>query len=168
MKKPIIVIALLCAFGAASANPASTTVGEPSSLLEASARAERYREIVMLTKEAQDGNPSAQLALGKTYDPRFAKHESEADLRAASGWYLRAALQGSVEAQNELGQLYAETQNHVMAYAWLSIASKNRLEPKARKVFEDLARTLTPEQKADGIWFAQELTSKHPAVTRKE
>lgn len=54
-----------------------------------------------LLKQANDGDDSAQLRLGRAY-------ECEDDLFDAAVWYRRAADRGNAAAQNNLGALYAD------------------------------------------------------------
>lgn len=133
---------------------------------ELAAAAEWYKKAITLTEAAHGGAAVDQLALARHYDPRYAKPANVADARTATTWYLRAALQGSLAAQNALGELYAsEEGNPVMAYTWLSIAKKKRLDSSAKAALESVTARLTDEQKANGTWFANELINQHPAIT---
>jgi hypothetical protein len=56
----------------------------------------------------------------------------EQDYQAAFMWYLKAAKQGSGEAQNSLGAMYFEglgvERNLIEAYAWFKLAEQGEQE----------------------------------------
>jgi membrane associated rhomboid family serine protease len=109
---------------------------------------------------ARQGDPASQYMLGL----QFAKGEGlPKDLRAAIAWYRRAAQQGDVKAQRELGLLLAGhplgiPQNDVEAYQWLTVAGGDNTE--------QALRTLRPTMKESDIRKAEKLTAEFR--TRKQ
>jgi TonB family protein len=76
-------------------------------------------DIKKLLKEASDGDPNAQLAIGCTYEygiPGVIKDRAQ-----AINWYGKAA-ETLVPAQYFLGETYLRNFDFVQAYTWLSIA----------------------------------------------
>lgn len=62
-------------------------------------------DVEQLRREAEQGDPHAQVLLGITY--RTGKGVPQ-DLAEAAKWYLKAAEQGEVNAQRYLGYVYLE------------------------------------------------------------
>ena len=61
-----------------------------------------------LRREARRGQAQAQFALGKYYADHVSNPDREVGLhRQSLGWFLKAAIQGHVAAQYELGLIYA-------------------------------------------------------------
>ena len=92
---------------------------------------------------ARHGDPAAQGMLGL----QFANGEGlPKDLRAAIAWYRRAAQQGDVKAQRELGLLLAGhplgiPQNDVEAYQWLTVAGVDNTELALRILHSTMKET---------------------------
>jgi len=92
---------------------------------------------------ARQGDPAAQGML----DLQFANGEGlPKDLRAAIAWYRRAAQQGDVKAQRELGLLLAGhplgiPQNDVEAYQWLTVAGVDNTELALRILHSTMKET---------------------------
>lgn len=155
MKRSVILLSLLAGLsGALAATPTT--------------EADQFARVAALTTAEQGGDVAAQLALAKHYDPRQAPIEQpSSQLQTAITWYLRAALQGSVEAQTQLAELYAATgKNPVMAYVWFSIAQQRYLSDSAVEEFNRVTATMSPEQQAKGRRFASELLARHPGITQ--
>ena len=81
----------------------------------------------------------------------------EIDLRLALKWYQRSAEQDFASAQYQLGNMYYDGQgvieNHIKAYVWFSIASRERQESSDQKIQKQalaakksLATMMTPKQ----------------------
>lgn len=154
MKRSVILLTLLAGLGGAIA---ATPTPE----------SDQFTRVAALTTSAQGGDVAAQLALANHYDPRQAPAEPRtSQLQTAITWYLRAALQGSVEAQTQLAELYAAAgKNPVMAYAWFSIAQQHHLSDSAVAEFNRIKGTMSPEQQAKARRFASELLARHPSIT---
>jgi len=109
---------------------------------------------------ARHGDPAAQSMLGL----QFANGQGlPKDVRAAAAWYRRAAQQGDVKAQRELGLLLAGhpfgiPHNDVEAYQWLTVAGDDNTELALR--------TLRPMMKEADISKAQKLAAEFR--TRKQ
>lgn len=119
-----------------------------------------------LSSAAQAGDIVAQYNLGEYYDPRYGRSEEPKDIESAIAWYMRAAVQGSLQAQNQLAEAYAENNNLTMAYAWFSIAKQKRLSPSAQGSYDRLLKRIMESQKVEGERFANGIIEKHPSVTR--
>ncbi|MEZ0223479.1 MAG: tetratricopeptide repeat protein [Alphaproteobacteria bacterium] len=99
-------------------------------------------------KSAEKGNASGQYALGfLTETGRGVKRD---DTEAAK-WYVKAAKQGDTAAQYALADLYGRgagvQQNWQAAYFWSSLSAYTG-EDAPRKLAQDTAKHLTPEQVA--------------------
>jgi rhomboid protease GluP len=109
---------------------------------------------------ARHGDPAAQGMLGL----QFANGEGlPKDLRAAAAWYRRAAQQGDVKTQRELGLLLAGhplgiPKNDVEAYQWLTVAGGDNTELALR--------VLRPTMKEADISTAEKLAAEFR--TRKQ
>ena len=80
-------------------------------------------------------------------------------------WYTRAAEQGLLEAQADLGYLYAKRENKVpedylIAYKWLTLAIQqgDRMAPRD---LENLKKDMTPDQIEKADKLVQEWNQKH-------
>ncbi len=72
-------------------------------------------EVSELIKKADSGDMSAQFAVGSAYD--FGKGAPR-DGEKAKKYYLMAAEQGHVEAENSLGSGYEAEGNYIEAASW--------------------------------------------------
>ncbi|MGZ8913827.1 MAG: SEL1-like repeat protein [Methylobacter sp.] len=105
------------------------------------------------------GDASAQYSLCNLY--HFSKF-IETDLYKAFGWCRKAAVQGLMEAQHDLGLMYGQAlgtqQDIVRAYAWTMVAA-NQIDGRGKTdtIKEELAeneKMLTPKQFADAKHLA--------------
>ncbi len=89
---------------------------------------EGYKAAFILLKQlAEQGDPKAQFELGAIY--YFPLDESiKKDINEAFKWYTKAALQGQVEAQYNLGVMYDQgkgvPKNYSDAYKWYKLAAE--------------------------------------------
>jgi TPR repeat protein len=101
----------------------------PAELLgdaERALAAQRYADAITILKPlAEAGNAQAQFKLGDAYSE---EQGVERDLKIATSWYEKAALQGSSGAMLKLGALYANgngvAQNNNLAYVWYGTAAR--------------------------------------------
>ncbi len=118
-----------------------------------------------IRQAAGQGLGPAQALLSVLY---YQGQGTETNLAAAAHWALAAAKNGQVKAQFELGSLYAQgqgvAQDAVEAYAWLGVAISNRVEvtATAKKLQEQLALNMTPEQLAKAHRRFAELVRQLP------
>ena len=112
---------------------------------------------------AEQGIAPAQYALGQMYlngegvKPRVEK---------AVLWYTRAATQGLVEAQADLGYLYATRKNTIPqdtlnAYKWLALAAQHDGKIAKRDLANVMAN-MSPDQIKEGDQLVQEWKQEHP------
>ena len=99
---------------------------------------------LVFRQAAEQGNPTAQLELGAFYDPLTPRNGFTPDGAQAAGWYERAALAGSVEAQRKLGLLFARggagiTADPAKARIWLQQAAAQN-DADARKALDALPK----------------------------
>ena len=117
-----------------------------------------------LRLRAQQGDPYAQFSLGS----RYATGEDEAqDYAVAGRWFLKAAEQGMVLAQDTLGAYYwagrGVSKDVVKAYYWSSVAKlAGNQASQVRMQF--LTPQLTREQAAAIQRQAADFFQKHPPL----
>ena len=77
----------------------------------------------------------------------------------AVGWYRRAAEQGEVAAQSNLGGMYGAgdgvAQDYILAHMWYDLAGAGGDEDAA-KLRDSVAELMTPAQVADAQRLARE------------
>jgi enhanced entry protein LpnE len=87
------------------------------------------------------------------------------NLELAVNWLSKSAKQGFAKAQNRLGIYYRDgigvKANPVDAYAWFSAAIANGLE-EAKKARDELASTLSAEQKIQAIDLSNMFITEYP------
>jgi TPR repeat protein len=87
------------------------------------------------------------------------------DIAEAVKWYRQAADQGNALAQYNLGMRYKEgdgvPQDRVEAYKWLRLAAAQGL-PDAAKARDELKRSMTREQLAEGQRRADAFVARTP------
>jgi TPR repeat protein len=128
-------------------------------------------DIQTLIKDAEGGNPKAQLYLGIAYR----KGEGvPRDYAEAMKWYRMAAEQGHAGAQCILGISYnigqGVPQDYLLAYFWTSLASKSKTcggdDRRAGYFYMDYAanaaRQLNPEQLTKAQQMIRAWEEKHP------
>ena len=94
----------------------------------------KYDDAVkLLTPPAEQGNADAQELLAETYEALgdyiyIPSSEAQRQNAEAAKWYRKAAEQGQVDAQYNLGWMYEEgsgvKRNYVQAYKWFSLSEK--------------------------------------------
>ena len=106
--------------------------------------------IADVRSKAEAGDAQAQLSLGLKYiqgSDGLDKDPIETEI-----WWLRAATQGQLMAQMNLGLLYSRgalgEKDPLKAYQWAKL-SFTRGNQKAKELVETLEKELTPEQIAD-------------------
>jgi len=110
---------------------------------------------------AEQGNASAQLALGFIYSDGQGVPQ---DYKEAVKWYRKAAEQGDEAAQTNLGRMYDNgygvSQDYVLAHMWFNIAGvsgykmaiknrnivTNRMTPSQIEKAQRLAREWKPKK----------------------
>ena len=117
-----------------------------------------------IRQRAQRGDPDAQVALGL----RYAMGEDEPqDYAIAARWFLKAAEQGSVLAQDTLGAYYwagrGVPKDVVKAYYWSSLAKEAGNSASEVRV-QFLTPQLTREQAAAIQRQAIEFFKQHPPI----
>ena len=115
-----------------------------------------------LRKRAEQGDSSAQFALGRAYQNGwwdFRKNPIE-----ARKWYVKAAERGHAEAQYKVGFTYEKgigvPKSNVDAYMWLDLAASQG-DKIAAKRRDELAERMTPAEIAKAQKLAREWTKKH-------
>jgi hypothetical protein len=116
-----------------------------------------------LLKLAQQGNPSAQNALGLLYAEGDDKRSIKQDEGEAAGWFTRAAENGSVPAQYKLGLLYwgghGVPKDANKAYFWAVLARAGGQEG-SKDLAQILANGMTRSQataieRQAELWYQQ-------------
>ena len=94
----------------------------------------------------------------------------EQDFKEAVKWLRKAADQGLAGAQSNLGYIYANgkgvEQNFATGYAWWNIAATNG-DQNAKKGLPQVAKAMTPAQKAKAEALAKEMVKKNPKLLKK-
>jgi S1-C subfamily serine protease len=125
---------------------------------------------------AAKGDASAQCTLGHLFDdgsigveeeskdhPGVTENYHRKNPIKAMYWYRRAAAQGNVAAQNNLGVMYAKgqgvPQDYVEAYKWYNLAAAQGLSD-AIDNRDEIASDMTPEQIAEAQQLAREFTPR--------
>jgi GAF domain-containing protein len=117
-----------------------------------------------IRQRAQQGDPHAQVSLGT----RYAMGEDEPqDYAVAARWFLKAAEQGMVLAQDTLGAYYwagrGVQKDVVKAYYWSSVARQAGNSASEVRV-QFLTPQLTKEQAAAIQHQAVEFFTQHPPI----
>jgi len=118
-------------------------------------------------RAAEQGHAPAQYSLAILYVMgKGVPHDNAEALK----WYRQAADQGDALAQYNLGMRYYEgnavAPDPVEAYKWLSLAAARGM-PDATKARDDVKRTMTREQIAEGRRRSDAFVAKKP-VTRTQ
>ena len=115
-------------------------------------------EIEDARKAAEQGDAQAQSYLGFVYSNGYGVAK---DLVEAVKWYRKAAEQGDAIAQNYLGFVYSNgegvAKDRVEGYAWINLAAVT--DEGAKRVREDIEKTMTAQQIADGQKRSIELSA---------
>lgn len=154
---------------ASSQPPAESPKLEPQRLSVESANFAQLREL------AQQGNPSAENALGLLYAQGDEKQAIKPDDREAAAWFTKAAEHGNVSAQYKLGLLYWGGHHGLpkdtnKAYFWTVLARAGGQE-SSKDLAKVLANGMTRaqaaaiEQQAE-IWYQQHESRAKPSPTR--
>jgi len=104
------------------------------------------------SKSGDQGHDLSQLILGGMYSNGEGVPQ---DYSKAFGWYQRSAAQGNIASQISLSDAYRSGHgvnvNFVQAYAWMNLAAtKGDSSSIFKKMRDDLAAMLTPQQRAEG------------------
>ncbi len=119
-----------------------------------------------IRKSAEQGFDYAQNYLARKYDSgEFVPKDREEAIR----WSTRAANQGNPLGQNFLADYYhaEDPPNVVQAYKWYSLAMKSGYTYMSGR-FEDLKKTMTEEQIAEGERLAKEFVAVKEYVEVKQ
>jgi TonB family protein len=158
---PVIFMVLVCS----NNSGALQILQEPSTAIET------------LQRNAERGNPGAQVSLGTMY---IQGTEVPQNYEEAAKWYRKAAEQGNRLAQSLLGSMCAEglgvKQDFVEAYMWLTLASTGSMDAqnpffqKAAEVRLSLAPKMTPQQMEESLkrvreWKPLRMQSPMPVDT---
>jgi TPR repeat protein len=117
-----------------------------------------------MTLAANQGNPSAENALGVMNENGFGMAKNE---KQALQWFTKAAEANEPRAQWNLGRIYMEgqfvKQNPVLAYKWLKISNDNG-DMMAQHLLPDFlgGGGVDATQKAQGDREVREYESAHP------
>ena len=119
-------------------------------------------------KAANQGDANAQFRLGVANAKGLG---AEKDFKKAMKWSQDAAVQGHAEAQYLIGAIY-ETggkgtmpKDHVTAYAWYDLASKNGNHPaNIRMITLSVEMPLKQINKAEAL--AKEMIKKNPKLVK--
>ncbi len=83
------------------------------------------------------------------------------DYKEAVNWYRKAALQGDVMAQYNLGVMYDDgrgvAKNYVIAYAPINTAAVNMINDEVHKSRSMLSKKMTPAQIKAGQALIQQM-----------
>ena len=116
--------------------------------------------LLSLRVSAEKGDVEAQLKLADSYYEGDDYVGVSKDLRKAAQWYRKAAEQGVVDAQFNLGVMYGNGEgvpkDAVQAYAWFSLSAAQGDEHAAR-ARTDLQRYMTAVQIAQAQELSREL-----------
>lgn len=83
-------------------------------------------DIKSLSKQAESGDTGAQFQLGLHHDQKKGLLRNK---KEAKKWYMEAASNGHVKAQNSLGSIYQEEENYIEAKKWYEMAAnQNHME----------------------------------------
>jgi len=112
---------LALAFSIVTLSAMALTEDQASSLGLAALRGDKVA-LLVLKEAAQDNDPAAQESMGFYY-------EASEDYAKAVPWYHKAAKQGNVDAQYNLGWLYSKGEGVPLDYAeaviWYRMAAEN-------------------------------------------
>ena len=138
---------------------------------------------------AEKGYPDAQELLAETYESLtdengdLSKSEARRLNAEAAKWFLKAAEQGNVDAQYNLGWIYEEgwlgKPDYVQAYKWFSLSEKGHYDPTrfqdpANKRTRALKTKMTPAQVEEAKRLVREWKPVHthlpplPSTTDKD
>ena len=150
-----------------------TNIEEAMKWYRSAARQSHAHALERVRQSAKNGDANAQCFIGQLYDfgligveveskdyPGVTKTEYPKKPNEAVKWYSRAAAQGNVTAQNNLGAHYVSgvgcAVDYVEAYKWFNLAAANGDTDFDSASFQrdELAKSMTPDQIAE----AQELS----------
>ncbi|WP_417431958.1 tetratricopeptide repeat protein [Kiloniella sp.] len=112
---------------------------------------------------AEEENQEAQYALGQMYSKGLG---TEQNVKTAASWYEKAADQGHLLSQVQVGRIYFLITNElVKAHKWLNVITLRKIEGAkklqlfAKQMRNDIAKEMTPEEieqaeKAAKDWIA--------------
>jgi TPR repeat protein len=105
---------------------------------------------------AEQGDPSAQTALGNLY---YEGWGVEQNYTGAANWFRKAAEQGDATGQFSLGWAYEQgdgvLQDYVLAHMWYNLAASQGADVAAKNR-DRVAAEMSPEQIAEAQRLARE------------
>jgi uncharacterized protein len=105
----------------------ASCIGVPTSAMVSTAQtpAEYAKHIAETTRKAFAGDPNAEFEIGDWYC--YGSYGKSVSLKLAAKWYLKAAQQGEISAQQAIGELYEFGEgvqpDHVEALDWIRKAT---------------------------------------------
>ncbi len=128
-------------------------------------------------KAADQGHAEAQFALGLCYEKENGGWGVPRDMTEAMKWFHKSAAQGYEDAENRLGIIYEVgadvPEDKVEAYKWYRLAGaqhqvRSGEKPGVKISADELGRTMTPGQRAEGERRAREFKpAKAPGAARQ-
>ncbi len=114
---------------------------------------------------AEQGDQEAQYALGQMYSKGLG---TEQDVATAAIWYEKAADQGHLLSQVQVGRIYFLITNElVKAHKWLNVITLRKIEGAkklqlfAKQMRNDIAKEMTPEEIKQAEKEAQDWITKN-------
>ena len=114
---------------------------------------------------AEEGNQEAQYALGQMYSKGLGTKQN---VTTAASWYEKAADQGHLLSQVQVGRIYFLITNElVKAHKWLNVITLRKIEGAkklqlfAKQMRNDIAKEMTPEEIEQAEKEAQDWIAKH-------
>jgi hypothetical protein len=123
------------------------------------------RDDLNLCRDAEEGDPNAQRALGETY-------AMSGNIVEAVKWWHRAAEQGCIDAQISLGCAYSNGEgipkDYIQAYMWFDLAcwsfgydSNQLFNPPLEYHRSEIEKLITPSQMAQARMLAVEFAKNY-------
>ncbi|WP_052741672.1 tetratricopeptide repeat protein [Kiloniella litopenaei] len=114
---------------------------------------------------AEEGNQEAQYALGQMYSKGLGTKQN---VTTAASWYEKAADQGHLLSQVQVGRIYFLITNElVKAHKWLNVITLRKIEGAkklqlfAKQMRNDIAKEMTPEEIEQAEKEAKDWIAKH-------
>ena len=144
------------------------------------------RHFVSTKQKAETGDVDVQFKLGSIYYSALAPGGGGCDWKEAIKWWLKAAQEGHVEAQQQVGAAIimgygvkadpkvtgwpkweAELRlARITGYGWCQIAENNG-HPDAKIVKEQYSKNMTAEEIEKAEALTKEMVIKNPKLTKK-
>ncbi|WP_053005727.1 tetratricopeptide repeat protein [Kiloniella spongiae] len=121
---------------------------------------------------AEQGNQEAQYALGQMYSKGLG---TEQNVTTAASWYEKAADQGHLLSQVQVGRIYFLITNElVKAHKWLNVITLRKIEGAkklqlfAKQMRNDIAKEMTPEEIEQAEKEAQDWITKNENLAKTQ